>query len=66
MLDVQHLVVQNIFDYESWDGSTVERAADDYRAMDVVVVAKNAPRLALAPGKKWTLKLSAEVPSIQF
>ena len=66
MLDVKHLVIQDVLDHEARDGRVVERAADDDRLVDVVVVAQQPPRFALAPGKQRTIELAAEVAGIQF
>jgi len=51
MLHVEHLMVKHVLDYEAWDCGVIERAANDYRPMNVVVVAKDSARSTPAPGK---------------
>src|SRR5882724_10974102 len=66
MFNVKHLVIQDVLDHKARDGRVVERAADDDCPMDVIVVAQQPPRFALAPGKQRTIELAAKVAGIQF
>ncbi len=66
MLYVQHFVVEHILYDVSWDCDIIERAADYYCPMDVVVVTENPARLTLAPGEPRRFKLTVEVFNIQL
>jgi hypothetical protein len=61
VLDMQHLMIKDIFHYKLRNGRVVKRAAYDNRAVDVIVVAQDAPRRSGTPGEHRTLQHPFEV-----
>ena len=65
MLEVQHLVVEQVFDGVTRAGGAVEDAADDDGVVGGVVVAERTFGVVLAPGKLGAAEQSAEEAEIQ-
>jgi hypothetical protein len=60
MLEVKHLVVEQVFDGVARAGGAVEDAADDDGVVGGVVVAERALGVVLAPGELGTAEQAAE------
>jgi len=65
MLEVEHLVVEQIFDGVARARGAVEDAADDDRVVGGVVVAEGALGHAFAPGKFGAAEQSAEEAGVK-
>ena len=65
MLQVQHLVVEQVFDGVTRAGGAVEDAAHDDGVVRGVVVAERAPGVMLAPGEVGTAKQAAEEARVE-
>lgn len=65
VLQVQHLVVENVFDGVARYARVIEDAADDDSVMSRVVVAETAPGVVLAPGELRTTHESVEEATVE-
>src|SRR5437764_3943433 len=65
VLDVKHLVVEDVFDEPFGHIARVQRLADDDRVVDSVVVAEYCARAALRPRKSRRFDLASEVSLVQ-
>src|SRR5437588_305522 len=65
VLDVKHLVVEDVFDEPFGHFARVERLADDDCVVDSVVVAEYGARAALRPGESGLFDLASEVALVQ-
>src|SRR5579862_532950 len=53
MLQVQHLVIDDVFQHERRNGGMIENPADDDCVVCRIVMAKNPPGPGLAPAHAW-------------
>jgi len=65
MLEMEHLVVQKIFDGAAWRVRTVEYPADDDGVVGGIVVAQHATGVVSRPGKRGAPEESMEEPGIE-
>src|ERR1700730_17874819 len=65
MLQVQHLVVYEIFHGKSWSVGTVKNAADDDGVVRGIVVAERAARVMRAPCQLRPAKQPVKIAGIQ-
>ena len=65
MLEVQHLVVEQVFDGVARAGGAVEDAADDDGVVRGVVVAERALGVVLAPGEFGAAEQAAEEARVE-
>lgn len=65
VLDVQHLVKEDILKDEPWNAATVQSAADDDCPVNMVVMPKHATGLSRTPGEKRLFELVGEIPFVQ-
>src|SRR5208337_5163957 len=66
MLQVQHLVEENVFDGAAGDAWVVENTADDDGVMRRVVVAEAAAGVVVAPGKLRASHESVEETAVEI
>ena len=66
MLDVKHLVIQDVLHEPFGNVLRVKCFADRDAIVDVIVVTQNAASPALRPGYRWFADPSVEILSIQF
>src|SRR5580765_2794777 len=65
MFQVEHLVVDDVFEYVARDAGMVEDSADNNGVMSGIVVAQNASCLGLAPAHSRTGHEAVEEASVQ-
>src|SRR5258706_640498 len=65
MLEVQHLVVEHIFNQKLRHLRNVQRPADDYCIVYVIVVPEDTFRAPLAPTERRLWKLIVEIAAIE-
>src|SRR5208337_1280635 len=65
MLQVQHLVEEDVFDGIAWNARVVEDAADDDGVVSRVIVAETAAGVVLAPGELRASHESVEKAAIE-
>jgi hypothetical protein len=65
MLEVQHLVIEQVFDGVARTGGAIEDAADDDGVVGGVVVAQRALGVVLAPGEVGTAEQPAKEARIE-
>src|ERR1700722_2874269 len=66
MLEVQHLVIHDVFHRVVRDGEAVKHEADNDGVVRGIVMAKNAAGASAAPAHAWTRQQSVEESRIQF
>jgi len=65
VLEVQHLVIQQVFDRIAWTGRPVKDATHDDRIVRCIVMAQRTPRHSLTPGKLGSAQQPAKETQIQ-
>ncbi|WP_188757731.1 hypothetical protein [Edaphobacter acidisoli] len=65
MLEVEHLVIEQIFDGAAWRVGPVEDATDDDGVMRSVVVAEHAAGVMAAPGECRAAEQSVEEAGVE-
>lgn len=65
MLEVQHLVIQKVFDREARRVGAVENTADDDSVVGSVIVTEHAASVVCAPGKSWLAEKSVKETSVE-
>src|SRR6185312_6446047 len=64
MLQVEHLVINNIFQHRLWHAGMVENAADDNRVVRRIVMSQAVTRMARTPTHLRAGQQSVEKPDI--
>jgi hypothetical protein len=65
MLEVEHLVVEEVLDGAAWGVGTVEDSADDDGVVGGVVVAQHSAGVMCGPGEGWAAEEAVEETGVE-